>query len=707
MTYTMTPRVYFHDTVAPLDPIVTGDWIEITEHVRNLDFAHGRSKGADDFQPGNGSMTLDNRDSLFDPSNEDSPYYPSLKLRRRIRVDAYIENNGTPFAAPTIAYGYVEQWPQTWNYRYLVNVEVTWTDALGVLANHDMPDSVWDYAIKQHCEAGRVVVWHRWGDGNSTAIDSSGNEYHGRYVVSDSGLDPVTLGTPAPKPVVKDGEVDSIIPQVFRPALSVGKMVAETGQPSSSTPAGWRFPSVVCHPATSLWGTEFTVEMWVQYRSAFSLDDAGGPSALTPRDQYVAFWGNPNGDASAFVLYRDPLDPTIQPAALTAISSSGGSWAFSHIGQVVTGTLSTPQLDDGLPHHLVWRVVDGGASWSISPFIDGVATGTSTAFNKAGSALGYSRPMEIGRQFASPLGANFDGGFASTVGDVVVYNEALTTQQIEDNYSAGYWGRLTGSGETLSGAAIDQAFDMAGWGQAVVVDTGDKYVAAGLIGDRKAADFVREVARSEDGLLFQARGGTIQFWDEGWQLDTSRGGTVRFSLTDGDPSGLPTPVVGYQTCDFTFDDSLLANSWDVEWSDGDTHAEDPASILEHGRYEQSVSTLLTTEGQAIDLANFRLWQRAQPKFEIGEVTFDALSSGDDGIEVIQSWCEIGARVRVVRTRPNGTTIDDEYHIVSVRHSIQPANGPWDVTLGLELADSPGSPFIVGTSEVDGPDVVWY
>ena len=43
--------------------------------MQKLDFRHGRSKAADDFQPGSGSVVLDNRDSQFDPTNTAGPYY--------------------------------------------------------------------------------------------------------------------------------------------------------------------------------------------------------------------------------------------------------------------------------------------------------------------------------------------------------------------------------------------------------------------------------------------------------------------------------------------------------------------------------------------------------------------------------------------------------------------------------------------------------
>lgn len=701
MTFAMRPRVYIDIVALPFESPSGTDWIEITDWVQRLDFANGRSNGVSDFQPGSGRMILDNRDGRFDPTNTDGPYYPDLKLRRRVRVDGYVEDDGTPFGTFTFAYGYIEQLPQSWSFRYLVDTEVTWTDAFGLLANHDLPDSVWDYAIKQHCDAGRVVAWHRWGDTSSVAIDSSGNENHGRYVVSTGGVPPETDGTATPVAIIEAGKVASIVPQVNRPSLSFGKMVAETGQSVAASSLGWRFPSVVCHPATALWGTEFTVETWVLYKAGFALDSTGGPSASTPRPQWIALWGDPAGLASGVGLFANGTN-TVQPDSDVALWNNTGG-LISFFAQAAHFTIDV-QVDDGLVHHLAYRTTDQTTYWQTEYFLDGVNVGNNTRL-KSEFGAGFDRPMEIGRQFINRHAPTIVGAFASTLGDVVVYNEALTDQQIEDNYAAGYWGRLTGVGAATTGTAIDQALEMAGWQQFVSWDIGDKTVTIGKIADRTVTDFTREAARA-DGLLYQSRTGTIFYRDEGWQLNPLVGGPVRFSLADGDPTGLTTPVVGYEVCDFSYDDQLLANSWDVDWDGGTVHVEDAASIAEHGRYEQSVSTMLLESSAAQDLAAFRLWQYSSPIFRVGEVTFDALG-GDGHIEAVCEYCDIGRRIRLVRTRPNGTTIDNEYHILGVRHQIEPANGLWDVSLSLELADSPGSPFIVGTSEVDGPDVLWY
>jgi len=117
-------------------------------------------------------------------------------------------------------------------------------------------------------------------------------------------------------------------------------------------------------------------------------------------------------------------------------------------------------------------------------------------------------------------------------------------------------------------------------------------------------------------------------------------------------------------------------------------------------------------------------QRGTPQVEIGTVRF---SLTEDSLPFVQSACDIGYRVEVVRTRPNGTKYTKEYWVDSVAHSISGINagldagspfgavsalpghatwGTWDITLELSPAD-PFIPFTLDTSELNSTDLIWY
>lgn len=720
----MRPRVYLEFQSAPLDAADPGDWIEVTELVKDLDFQHGRSRASDDFQPGSGRVVLDNRDSRFDPTNTDGPYYGLLKLRRKIRVDAYLQvyddTDGSTVSDYdiTIAFGWVTSWNDQWRWRRLVDTTVTWTDALGLLANHDLPDSVWDYRIKTLVDAGKVVAWYRWDDEDSVAVDASGNGNHGRYVIGENGGDP-TSAAAAPVGVVRAGRGDPVIPQVERPGLSFGRMVAEAGQPATAPTLGWRFPCVVTSDTTALWGSEFTVETWVRYRAAYSLSAAGLASSTTARYQWLGYWGyDPYSNSRAFG-FSTAGQPLAEAAYYGEFVPGTPPANWLHL-PAVGATLGTPTIDDNAVHHMVWTVERttsfGYAISRVKMYVDGLlmATGGTKDINDFGYPLPGGRPMMIGFQHQRNGAPSLDFAFGLEIGDLVVYNETLSAGDVLTNYRAGKYGNLSASAYLVASSAADQATTMAGYSPGVFVfGTTSKSVSAGKTAGKTVVEYLRELARGEDALMWQDRYGELRLDAESWKRGVGPGATAQAIFTDGlDPF---SNRIGYEDCTFQLDDSLLANSWSISYVGGTRRHEDATSIAEHGRYEQSASTLLTDPDDAEGLAQFRVLQRGTPQVEIGQITFPV---GERSLTFVQNYCDVRYRVELIRTRPNGTQFTQDHWIESVRHQISgnamydegepPHNfGTWDITLALSRADWPATPFILDTSELDGSDVIWY
>jgi hypothetical protein len=720
----MRPRVYLEFQSAPLDAADPGDWIEVTELVKDLDFQHGRSRASDDFQPGSGRVVLDNRDSRFDPTNTAGPYYGLLKLRRKIRVDAYLQvyddTDGSTVSDYdiTIAFGWVTSWNDQWRWRRLVDTTVTWTDALGLLANHDLPDSVWDYRIKTLVDAGKVVAWYRWDDEDSVAVDASGNGNHGRYVIGENGGDP-TSAAAAPVGVVRAGRGDPVIPQVERPGLSFGRMVAEAGQPATAPTLGWRFPCVVTSDTTALWGSEFTVETWVRYRAAYSLSAAGLASSTTARYQWLGYWGyDPYSNSRAFG-FSTAGQPLAEAAYYGEFVPGTPPANWLHL-PAVGSTLGTPTIDDNAVHHMVWtveRTTSFGYDISrVKMYVDGLlmATGGTKDINDFGYPLPGGRPMMIGFQHQRNGAPSLDFAFGLEIGDLVVYNETLSAGDVLTNYRAGKYGNLSASAYLVASSAADQATTMAGYSPGVFVfGTTSKSVSAGKTAGKTVVEYLRELARGEDALMWQDRYGELRLDAESWKRGVGPGATAQATFTDNvDPFA---DRIGYEDCTFQLDDSLLANSWSISYVGGTRRHEDATSIAEHGRYEQSASTLLTDPDDAEGLAQFRVLQRGTPQVEIGQITFPV---GERSLTFVQNYCDVRYRVELIRTRPNGTQFTQDHWIESVRHQISgnamydegepPHNfGTWDITLALSRADWPATPFILDTSELDGSDVIWY
>ncbi len=61
-------------------------WTDVTSYVRAINITRGRTDELSNFESGNASIVLDNRDRRFDPFHATGPYYGKLLPRRHIRV---------------------------------------------------------------------------------------------------------------------------------------------------------------------------------------------------------------------------------------------------------------------------------------------------------------------------------------------------------------------------------------------------------------------------------------------------------------------------------------------------------------------------------------------------------------------------------------------------------------------------------------------
>jgi len=128
------------------DPLATSPtWVDITDRVRNtsgISVTRGRQSEVATFSAGRVSLTLDNRDRLFDPLNAAGSYFGTLTPRRQIRITATWSGTTYP-----VFRGHVVGWPQ--QYPVVgkdVTVDLEGYDALAWLAETDLPNPVTSYA---------------------------------------------------------------------------------------------------------------------------------------------------------------------------------------------------------------------------------------------------------------------------------------------------------------------------------------------------------------------------------------------------------------------------------------------------------------------------------------------------------------------------------------------------------------------------------
>lgn len=694
---------------------VAPTWTDITSYVchDNLSVTWGRSRGADDFQPGSGSFSLINTDGRFDPTLTTGPYYGEFGLRTRVLIQV-----APPSAAFTndVMVGYITRLEQRWNHRSEMVTAVSFTDLLGVLATLEMPESAWDYVIA--ARTGKVAWFKPGGDTTSTAKDWSGLNRHGRYVTYEGYNGPYE-GSPTPRQVVQAGVTDSVIPGVDRPSRSWAKMIAEADQPSwtSNNWDNWRATALIADQSTESLADpqgDCTIECWVAPRGAYALTE----NALTTgyqTDSGLAQWGSP---------------PFVGSGAPTAVMGPWIRYGWRDSGLLmVTGTLSTGGLvrrasnstgavsatpngnvgaDTNEPRHLVVRRTGSMVEF----FIDGVATNNKVDLSL--SSFTYPRGFPLVLGVSNGFGQNLTASpcaWWSTLGDVVIYNRALTAGEITESYIAGLWGRIDSVADTMTaGEAIDQAATFAAlsvsFDRSIYTSADSSHrVSPGPWNRKSVLAYMRELAGADAAglyvestfLMYQPNTYPVadaQTYDGDW-LVSDDGTTTGFDL-------------GHSGVTLSLDDSLIANDVTVQWVGGSTQAENTTSIARYSRFRRSISTPLSLTVEAQGRAEFEVWRRANPVPDIGSITIEPTNENEWREFASPYW---GQPLRVIVTRPDGTKIDGLYSVESVRMEVAMGQGPARLTLGMTPAEvstgHPGAPFIIDTSLVAGVDLVWY
>lgn len=681
-----TVRVYVDLSATGLAAAST--WTEITQWVCHdtLTHAYGRSRGADEVQPGSGSLALINTDGRFDPSYTAGPYGSNFRLRRRIKVEAV--HDSTTYG---VAYGWIESITQRWNHRAEQIAEVRWVDALGALARHELPDSVWDYRLANR--SGKVAWFKLGSDTTSTTVDYSGLRANGRYVTYE-GLNGPYGASATPKQVIQAGVTDPVMQQVNRPGLSFAAMIAEADQPLGGVAVGenWRTTAIVCDQTSAALITptqDATFEAWITLRPAYPLDSTNLKSG--------------NAIGTCLFQWGDTPDASANGNCVRFIVTSAGQprGLYFASGAYTGNVYASTTLPTGEPLHVVFRK----SGTNVTLYVNGVLQSGSVDLSSAAIPWGF--PCVLGYASGkSPGTANYAVGNWSSWGDVVLYNRALSGTEIVENYRAGRWGNLSFSGVTTAGEAVSQALTIAGWGLGTSgVETTGHVVEPGALARRSVLDYIREVSTSEGALWWFGPNGTLTWWANDWSVRKSESITDQFLLTDDNTTTGSSNEVGHAgDVRLAFDDTVMVNDCTVTWVGGEVRSENGTSITAYGRARKSVSTLLANSGDAQDRADWETWRRGTPIPEISEIVIE---SNEDVSWLAVLSIDLGYRMRVIATRPNGTKLDGDYWVESIAYDVQMGQDVWRTRLGLTPADSPAAPFIVGTSTFNSTAVLWY
>lgn len=155
---------------------VTPSWTDVTAYLHfpaGVSISHGRQDEMAQVGTGTSAFVLDNTDGRFTPGNPASPYYPNVKLRRKVRISWRDPNVGTgPYTDRFV--GYVDDWDTSHPYgsslfaacRVSASDRVKRLSAVPGLLSH----------IEQEFMADHPVAYWPLGDNNPvTPRESIGN----------------------------------------------------------------------------------------------------------------------------------------------------------------------------------------------------------------------------------------------------------------------------------------------------------------------------------------------------------------------------------------------------------------------------------------------------------------------------------------------------------------------------------------------------
>ena len=214
----------------------------------------------------------------------------------------------------------------------------------------------------------------------------------------------------------------------------------------------------------------------------------------------------------------------------------------------------------------------------------------------------------------------------------------------------------------LSGARVEAVLDQesVNWPAARRnIDEGSSTLGTDVF-EGNALEYLQKVETSEQGQLFIDKTGNLTFRG---RLDATPTETGLTTFAD-DGTGIPFTLtaVNYGT-------ELLVNTAEVTSNAGTAIAQNARSTTAYGISAQTLDTLVNSEAQLANLANFTVSKYADPeyRFEAIRINLDTVSSGQKATVL---GLEIGDVIKIIFT-PNriGTPISQFGQIIRIDNDI--------------------------------------
>ena len=285
-----------------------------------------------------------------------------------------------------------------------------------------------------------------------------------------------------------------------------------------------------------------------------------------------------------------------------------------HLG-LFDGTSSlfdtTVNLLDNQWHHVAATLAAG----NVNMVIDGV-----TVFSTTGTSLGLTAGTgAIGTWNYSTF---LPQPWAGSLADVAFYNVALTPAQLVTHFQLGSAGWVVQDSGSRISAVVGVAGVPAGLNNIGVGNT-TVQAATTSLAQTTAMSYINTVLATEGGILYQDASGVLQFRNRQYVAKNPTSVTSQASFVATSGGGLHYLSTGLVPGE---DDLDLWNNIPVQRSGGVIQtAANATSQLHHGRRTLTGKTnlLMTTDVEALELAQYLLSQYASPATRIRSLTVDS------------------------------------------------------------------------------------
>jgi hypothetical protein len=435
-----------------------------------------------------------------------------------------------------------------------------------------------------------------------------------------------------------------------------------------------------------------TVEFWIKIdkvpKTLVNPLDLGGEewaSIVCGGGINVRIWSDTNDYPGAIDFLVNDI-PDLATSHLAVATTAFDYWYYN--------------ICDGQPHHLAATIDAGGTVLCI--YVDGIDRAPYNNFT--------------GTLLANPAYdntyLNFSNGWqGSTILDeFAIYDYEFSQNQAEAHYTAG---TAPGNGQR-SGERLGYVLDLVEWPTSYRdLDTGQTVFGVAEVGGEKALDYMARVARSEQGLLYEAHdllGPYVGFQDRAGRLTDTRSTTVQTLFSDNSTDLSTNAAVACSDVRLANDDRPAANIVKITWLGGTVEARNQSSVDTYGEIPASVDTILERQAEAQNLADWILTEQSALFTRITSIT--VRPAGCTGTAADRAWTAClarteGDRVRVVHRPANtGASIDQHLIIIGKEHKGGKGTSEWETTFYFSRATTT-SYWILGSGALDSTAVLAY